>query len=89
MKRRREHGECDTNPGGRGCLVFGTPVCTLRKDERLVSKSVRWVREHVVVLRWRIEFRYGPLVWWKVAGIVLGVLVAGVGVLLGLVLGRM
>ncbi|KAH7312983.1 hypothetical protein BKA65DRAFT_149899 [Rhexocercosporidium sp. MPI-PUGE-AT-0058] len=33
MKRRREHGECDTREGGRGCLVFDTKVCTFRKPE--------------------------------------------------------
>ena len=31
MKRRREHGECDTMEGGRGCLVYDTKVCTFRK----------------------------------------------------------
>jgi hypothetical protein len=28
MKRRREHGECDVREGGRGCLVYGSAVCT-------------------------------------------------------------
>src|SRR3954466_14983725 len=31
MKRRREHGECERREGGRGCLVFQTPVCSPRK----------------------------------------------------------
>jgi hypothetical protein len=34
MERRREHGECDTQPNGRGCLVFGTNICTYRKPVR-------------------------------------------------------
>jgi hypothetical protein len=33
MKRRREHGECETRPGGRGCLVVGTAVCEVRKEK--------------------------------------------------------
>jgi hypothetical protein len=39
MKRRREHGECDTREGGRGCLVFGTGACTFRRNE------VGWVEK--------------------------------------------
>lgn len=33
MERRRQHGECDTREGGRGCLVFGTKVCTFQKKK--------------------------------------------------------
>jgi len=38
MKRRREHGECDTREGGRGCLVFGTKICTI--DESRSSEEM-------------------------------------------------
>jgi len=38
MKRRREHGECDTREGGRGCLVFGTKICTF--DESRSSEEM-------------------------------------------------
>lgn len=40
MKRRREHGECETRLGGRGCLVLGTPVCEVRK-EKSASKVLK------------------------------------------------
>jgi hypothetical protein len=44
MKRRREHGECDTREGGRGCLVFGTKVCTYRKKPTTrIEATKKWV----------------------------------------------
>lgn len=50
MKRRREHGECDTQEDGRGCLVFGTKVCTFRKPEMGRWKATRkWLGSNVVV----------------------------------------
>ncbi len=52
MKRRREHGECDIQEGGRGCLVFGTKVCTFRK-----SKLGRWEATR----RW---LRTNTVIWW-------------------------
>lgn len=43
MKRRREHGECDTREGGRGCLVFGTGICTFRRKRvGLLEKASRF-----------------------------------------------
>lgn len=42
MKRRREHGECETRPGGRGCLVFGTPICQSKKTT-IWNIQERWV----------------------------------------------
>jgi hypothetical protein len=54
MKRRREHGECEMKVGGRGCLVFGTPVCSHKKIERgalaTVKKMGRSVAEYQVLL---------------------------------------
>lgn len=43
MKRRREHMDCESREGGRGCIVLGTPVCTLKK-----KKQTRWA----VMRRW-------------------------------------
>jgi hypothetical protein len=40
MKRRREHGECETRPGGRGCLVLGTAVCETRKG-KIASRNLK------------------------------------------------
>jgi hypothetical protein len=34
MKRRREHIECETREGGRGCIVLGTPVCQVKKNKQ-------------------------------------------------------
>ena len=56
MKRRREHGECDTREGGRGCLVFGTKVCTFRR-ERLGRLGI--LRERV-----RSQIRGSEIAWW-------------------------
>lgn len=44
MKRRREHGECETRLSGRGCLVFGTRICEYRKKREIGIKALlgRW-----------------------------------------------
>jgi hypothetical protein len=46
MKRRREHGECESREGGRGCIVLGTPVCTStkRRDPTLLTMR-KWMRK--------------------------------------------
>jgi hypothetical protein len=41
MKRRREHQECEDIPGGRGCLVFGRPIC-LNKPEKKRHLGAVW-----------------------------------------------
>jgi hypothetical protein len=66
MKRRREHGECETRVGGRGCLVLGTPVCEVRR-EKTASK----------VLKKRLGgmLRGNAMVWWILVALV-GVLAA-------------
>jgi hypothetical protein len=56
MKRRREHGECDIREGGRGCLVFGTKVCTFRR-ERLGKWGL--LREEIGLMVAR-----NGLAWW-------------------------
>ncbi|PVH81146.1 hypothetical protein DL98DRAFT_417455 [Cadophora sp. DSE1049] len=49
MKRRREHGECDTREGGRGCLVFDTKVCTFRKPELgYLERIKKWLSMNVL-----------------------------------------
>ncbi|KAH6717115.1 hypothetical protein BKA61DRAFT_478251 [Leptodontidium sp. MPI-SDFR-AT-0119] len=66
MKRRREHGECDTREGGRGCLVFDTKVCTFRKPElgrlerikKLIGmNSLRWILAALVGIVLALCFR--------------------------------
>jgi hypothetical protein len=44
MKRRREHAECDAHLGGRGCLVFGSPVCTERRRKSNTRRWKVWLR---------------------------------------------
>lgn len=67
MKRRREHGECDTREGGRGCLVFGTKICTFRKRKWVIPVRVAgWADEHWCLVAVIIAFvgvlSAGPLV---------------------------
>ncbi|PQE28924.1 F-box domain-containing protein [Rutstroemia sp. NJR-2017a BBW] len=59
MKRRREHQECEDRPGGRGCLVFGRPICLDKPGKKrhlgavwrtLKSDRVVWVAAVVVVV---------------------------------------
>jgi hypothetical protein len=57
MKRRREHGECDTRPDGRGCLVFGTKICTYRKPT--LTRLGKFKRLSIKLFR-----MLGLLLWW-------------------------
>jgi hypothetical protein len=41
MRARREHGECSTEEGGRGCLVYGSRQCIWKEDE---GRWKRWIR---------------------------------------------
>ena len=49
MQRRREHVECESRPG-LGCLVYGTSVCTHRRDLNTIWK--RWARSRVTIELW-------------------------------------
>ncbi|KAH8597223.1 hypothetical protein B0O99DRAFT_618288 [Bisporella sp. PMI_857] len=62
MKRRREHGECDSTEGGRGCLVFGTPICTSRKRHS-------GLRGRLKIFMGRATDR-DALYWWVLASLV-------------------
>jgi len=65
MKRRREHGECDTREGGRGCLVFGTGVCTFRKKNTgKLGEMKRFLSRKRVLLMWICAAVLGILVAW-------------------------
>ncbi|KAF7868506.1 hypothetical protein EAF04_005037 [Stromatinia cepivora] len=44
MKRRREHQECDSKPGGRGCLVLGRSVCVEKKGNHHLKVVWRYLR---------------------------------------------
>jgi hypothetical protein len=73
MKRRREHGECDTRIGGRGCLVFGTSVCGYRKKEKaplmVLKRWARWATEGNAVFWWIFAALMGVVVgllWGRV-----------------------
>ena len=64
MKRRREHGDCDTRQGGRGCLVFGTKVCTYRKEPATVPAAKKWgtgLMEKGSVLWWILAAAIGAI----------------------------
>ena len=68
MKRRREHGECETREGGRGCLVFGTAVCAFRK-RRMGWKATakRWTKKIFVdstVILWVLLVMAGIAIAW-------------------------
>lgn len=70
MKRRREHGECETREGGRGCLVFETKVCEYRRQR---MGRIEVFRE------WILNSKSAPgieVFWWMMVAVV-GVLVAG------------
>ncbi len=58
MKHRREHIECESQPG-LGCLVFGTSVCTHRRKP--VQKLKRWLRAQLTVELWWILMAGLPL----------------------------
>jgi hypothetical protein len=75
MKRRREHGECDTRPDGRGCLVFGTKICTFpRRKVSHFEKLGRWMERSWIVgfLKMNVE------VYWVLIA-VLGLMLACCG----------
>jgi hypothetical protein len=57
MKRRREHGECETRPNGRGCLVFGTKICTYRKPVLSRMQNIRRIAH-------KLFSGLGILLWW-------------------------
>ncbi|KAF8857261.1 hypothetical protein BDZ45DRAFT_744651 [Acephala macrosclerotiorum] len=66
MKRRREHGECETREGGRGCLVFETKVCEYRK-----KRMTKWDKFR----EWMSTEKGREVMWWvlvSVLGVVLG-----------------
>lgn len=67
MKRRREHGECDTREGGRGCLVFGTRICTFRKKRvGVLELGKRWSRKvfSVTAVLWFLVMLMGAGLAW-------------------------
>jgi hypothetical protein len=44
MRRRREHIECESREGGRGCIILGTSICTVKKKENEQLAVIRrWV----------------------------------------------
>ncbi|KAI1473779.1 hypothetical protein K445DRAFT_323515 [Daldinia sp. EC12] len=49
MQRRREHMECESRPG-LGCLVYGTPQCTHRRQ--LKFRIQRWLRSRLTIELW-------------------------------------
>lgn len=65
MRRRREHVECDSGEGERGCLVFGTKVCTFQKkpDVGRVAKIKRLLSENAL-LSWIAIVFVGLLLAW-------------------------
>ena len=70
MKRRREHGECETRPGGRGCLVLGTSVCEVRREKmtsEILKRNVKGL------------LRGDAVIWWVVVALMglLGAVAAG------------
>ncbi|KAG9235143.1 hypothetical protein BJ875DRAFT_459737 [Amylocarpus encephaloides] len=57
MERRRQHFECETRPGGRGCLIFGTKICTHQKARLSAKQQFKKT--------YRILFsKLGTLLWW-------------------------
>jgi len=75
MKRRREHGECDTQHNGRGCLVFGTNICTFpRKRFGPLQRASRWMERS-----WILGFlRMNVALYWVLI-VVFGLVLASVG----------
>ena len=70
MKRRREHGECETRPGGRGCLVLGTPVCEVRR-EKMASEVLKRNMKGLL--------KGTAAVWWVLVALVGVLVVTGAG----------
>jgi hypothetical protein len=50
MLRRRQHGECEFRPGGRGCLVLGTRSCEWKKARSPWVRIRRWLYHNVSLL---------------------------------------
>lgn len=71
MKRRREHGECETKEGGRGCLVFETKVCEYRKERMGALERLR---------QW-LSLRMGKEVLWWIVVAMVGTVISGALVL--------
>lgn len=46
MAQRRQHAECETEPGGRGCLVFDTPRCEWKKEKVALGRIRRLVQAY-------------------------------------------
>ncbi|KAH8659236.1 hypothetical protein BGZ60DRAFT_382307 [Tricladium varicosporioides] len=67
MQRYREHDECDVTgrEGGRGCLVYGTKICTSRKELTRFGKAKKFAQG---LRSWNV------LLWWfsvAVAGLLM------------------
>lgn len=43
MLRRRQHGECETAAGGRGCLVLGTKTCEWKRSRSSIVRIRKWL----------------------------------------------
>jgi hypothetical protein len=78
MKRRREHGECDTREGGRGCLVFGTKVCAYRKTPTTRIQAAK---------KWAMGvMNMNAALWWMLAAAIGAMLAVGVMWMRGVVI---
>ena len=68
MKRRREHGECETREGGRGCLVFGTSICAFRRERMgIKATATRWARKLFIdttIFLWILLMLAGAAIAW-------------------------
>ncbi|KAH8804679.1 F-box domain-containing protein [Xylogone sp. PMI_703] len=60
MKRRREHFECDSQPGGRGCLIYGTDFCVNKKKRSALLR----------VSKWTTSMLQTSMAWWLSIGFV-------------------
>ncbi|KAK1836873.1 hypothetical protein QBC39DRAFT_247094 [Podospora conica] len=68
MRRRREHGECESRPG-LGCLIYGTERCAVARQLRVRAR--RWLRTRVVAVEvWGVLLLVGV-----VGAVVVGVVV--------------
>jgi hypothetical protein len=50
MLRRRQHGECEAGPGGRGCLVLGTKTCEWKKARSPLVRIRKWLYGNMSML---------------------------------------
>lgn len=50
MLRRRQHVECQTMEGGRGCLVFGTKICEYRQTRSIRMRVRKLIDAHLRML---------------------------------------